>query len=91
MTVTGEQTRTWLAARRPLRVGLRARRHGVLTATVTGPPGQVVRVALRRSGSAVARRTAALPARVTFVVRRPGRYRFTVGAARSRTVRLTLR
>src|SRR3954471_15248571 len=60
MTVTGEQTRTWLAARRPLRVGLRARRQGVLTATVTGPPGQVVRVALRRNGRAVARRTAAL-------------------------------
>jgi hypothetical protein len=91
ITVAGEQTRAWLAARKPLRVGLRARRHGALTATVTGPPGQVVRVVLRRNGRAVARRSAALPARLSFVVRRPGRYQFTVGTARSRAVRLTLR
>jgi len=91
LTLAGTQTRAWLDTRKPLRVGLRARRHGQLTATLTGPPGRVVRVVLHRGNRAVARRTATIPSHVRFVVRRPGRYRFTAGAARSRTVRLTLR
>jgi hypothetical protein len=100
LTIAGAETRTWLAAHRPLRVRLGA--HGRrLTAMITGAPGRKVRVTLRRGHRVAARRKAKLGSRgsvrIRFTVRRGGPYRAAARAvvggrvARSKLLRLRLR
>jgi hypothetical protein len=91
LTIVGTETGAWLADRRPLRLRLRSRMvrgdRARLAATLTGAPGRVVRLDLRRRVRSVGRRhtrrvgrrrirlDASGQARVRFTVRRTGRYR----------------
>ncbi|MDQ3935152.1 MAG: DUF3089 domain-containing protein [Actinomycetota bacterium] len=99
VTIVGEQTRAWVADRRPLRARLRGRRtsRGAmdLTATVTGPPRRKLRVTLRREGHRVARRRTRLDragrARARFRVRYSGCYRVSVRTVAGRVDRVRSR
>jgi hypothetical protein len=94
-TVVGEETRAWTASAAPspgvttsgeFAAALRVRRRGArgvrFKITVTGPPGRLIRVLLRRGRRTIARRTVNLNksgrANVAFTVHRPGRYRALV-------------
>ena len=104
LRIVDAQTNAFLAARRPVSLRLRARKvrkgRRQIVALVRGAPGAELRVALRRGGRLLTRRTLTLDdagiGRARFRIGRAGSYTVSIRAAdgtslRSRPRRITLR